>query len=185
MKIESKAEFFRLWNAGALGFKLRTWNDPKEALASGVAIVGLRQVGKAGGGRLDIVPIAGSMGHERLAGVVREWTNAGMRFVICEAAPDEHGTLQGEICRTIHGWGGLMGVSNGLRMREAMAAGLLKPRGPAVSRFLVRHYMSPASLDDLDAILDLYPNATVEFTCYGDHDFGRGRNTIFWEVRDY
>lgn len=181
MRIGSKPEFFRLWNAGVLGFKLRTWDDPKAALAEAnrPPIVGLRQVGIAGGGRLTITPIDGLMG------AVRQWTDDGLKFVICEAAPDEHGTLQGETCRTIRGWEGTMGLSNGLRMREAMAKGLLVPRSPAVTRFLLREYMSPASLDDLDAILDLYPDATVEFTCYGEHDFGRGRNAIFWEVRDY
>lgn len=180
MQITSKAEFFRLWNLGALGYKLRTWEDPKEALAERERppIVGLRQVGIAGGGRLDIVPI------DQLSGTVRRWENDGLKFVVCEAAPDEYGTLQGEVCRTIRGWEGTMGLSKGLRMRDAIKAGLLVPRSPAVTRFLLREYLSPASLDDLDAILELYPDATVEFTCY-ECDFGRGRNTIFWEVRNY
>lgn len=178
MKIESKAEFFRLWNLGVLGHKLLTWTDPKEALASDAPIIGVRQVGAAGGGRLDIVPKA------EIPGILRSWTNEGLKYVLCEAAPDELGTLQGETCRTFRGWEGTMGLSRGLRMREAMKAGLLLPRSPAVTRFLLRTYLSPASLDDLDAILDLYPDSVVEFTCY-DLDFGRGRNTIFWEVRNY
>lgn len=178
MEIRSKAEFFRLWNLGALGYKLRTWEDPHEALASDAPIIGVRQVGKAGGGRLDIVPKA------ELAGVLRSWTNDGLKFVLCEAAPDEYGTLQGEVCRSVRGWEGTLGLSRGLRMREAAKAGLLVPRSPAVTRFLLREYLAPASLDDLDAILDLYPDSVVELTCY-DIDFGRGRNTIFWEVRNY
>jgi hypothetical protein len=179
MHITSKAEFFRLWNAGVLGFKLRTWDDPKEAVASGAPIIGLRQIGKAGGGRLDIVP------REELIAMAAEWTAAGLKFMCCEAAPDEHGTIQGEVCRTYRGLEGLLGFSNGLRMRDAIARGLLVPRSPAATFVLLRDYMSAASRDDLDGLLELYPDATVEFTCYGEHDFGRGRNAIFWEVRDY
>lgn len=178
MKITTKAEFYRLWNLNALGHKLRTWEDPKDALASGAPIIGLRQIGAAGGGRLDIVP------RDQVIGTARVWTNDGLKFMCCEAAPDELGTLQGECCRTFRGWEGTMGLSRGLRMREAAKAGLLVPRSSSVTRFLLRTYLSAPSLDDLDAILDLYPDAVIEFTCY-DLDFGRGRNTIFWEVRDY
>lgn len=46
--------------------------------------------------------------------------------------------------------------------------------------------MDPSSQQDLDDLLDLYPDATIEFTCY-DIDLGviPNRNTIFWEVRNY
>jgi hypothetical protein len=181
MKITSKSEFFRLWNAGALGFKLRTWEtlEALQAEPNKPPIVGFREVGKAGGGKLEIEPVS------EAPRIAAEWNAAGRRFMICEAAPDEMGTIQGEVCRTIRGLEGLLGFSNGLRMRDAIAAGLLKPRSASETLVLLRDYMSAPSRDDLEALLDLYPDATVEFTCYGSHDFERGRNTIFWEVRDY
>jgi len=47
-------------------------------------------------------------------------------------------------------------------------------------------FMDPSSRDDLEQLFDLYPDATVEFTCY-QMDLGTipRRNTIFWEVRNY
>ena len=180
-QITSKAEFYRLWNAGALGYKLRTW-DSIEAFRDEPdqpPIVGLRQIGAAGGGAFWV----GSTSE--VWGQISDWQAANRKYTICEAAPDELGTLQGEVCRPAHvGWAGTMGLSRGLRMREAIAKGLLTPRSPAATRFLLKEYLSPASLDDLDAIFDLYPNATVEFTCY-ELNLDRGRNTIFWEVRNY
>jgi hypothetical protein len=181
MHIRSKAEFFRLWNAGALGYKLRTWDtlDAFQQEPSPPPIVGFRQVGQAGGGAFAICE-----SPTQIAATAAAWTLLGRKYMICEAAPDEHGTLQGEVMYGTRGWEGTLGLSRGLRMRDAIAKGLLLPRSPAATRFLLRTYMSPASLDDFDALMDLYPDSVVEFTCY-DWDFGRGRNTIFWEVRNY
>lgn len=181
MEIKTKSQFFDLWNAGVLGYKLRTWNSIEEfqADAKQPAVVGFRQIGAAGGGAFAVGPAS------QAAATAAEWKGLGRRYMICEAAPDEKGTIQGEVCRTERGLQGYLGLSTGLRMRDAMARGLLTPRGYAETMALCRHYMSPSSFDDLEALLDLYPDATVEFTCYGDHNFDRGRNTIFWEVRNY
>lgn len=180
-EIRSKAEFFRLWSTGMLGYKLRTWNSLAEFQAerNRPPVVGLRQVGAAGGGAFWVGPASQAFT------TAEDWSSIGRRYVICEAAPDEKGTLQGEVCRTFRGLEGLLGYSRGLRMREALARGLLVPRSPVEIQVLLHSYMSAPSRDDLDALLDLYPDATVEFTCYGDHNFDRGRNTIFWEVRNY
>lgn len=180
MTIDSKQEFFRLWNAGALGFKLRTWERPEDAVAAGVPLVGFRQLGASGGGAFEMCSLA------QILSVAARWTAAGRHFMVCEAAPDERGTIQGEVCRTFRGWEGLLGpVVGGRRMRDSIRDGHLTPRTGASVVALLNIYLSPASRDDLDAILDLYPDATVELTAYGDHDFERGRNTIFWEVRNY
>lgn len=180
MQITTKTEFFDLWNKGVLGFKLRTWESPEDALSSGVPSVGFRQLGVAGGGKFEIADPA------TILATASRWRSAGLRFMICESAPDERGTIQGEVCRGLGGWAGFLGpVVAGRRMRDSIRDGHITPRTPAETRFLLRTYLSPASLDDLDALLDLYPDATVELTAYGDHDFGRGRNTIFWEVRNY
>lgn len=180
MEITTKAEFFRLWTAGALGFRLRTWEHPEEAIASGVPLVGFRQIGVSGGGKFEMAT------NDQIVGVATRWDGEGRQYMVCEAAPDDHGTLQGEVCRTIRGWEGLLGpVVDGRRMRDSIRDGHLKSRTAIEVVVLLNSYMSAPSRDDLEALLDLYPDATVEFTCYGEHDFGHGRNTIFWEVRNY
>lgn len=182
MEIRTKAKFFDLWSAGVLGYRLRTWNslDEFKAEPKKPPIVGFRQIGAAGGGAFEMAHSAAAV-----AEIAGRWSAAGRKFMICEAAPDEKGTIQGEVCRTERGLEGYLGLSTGLRMRDAIAKGLLTPRGYLATRVLIDGYMSAPSKDDLDALLDLYPDATVEFTCYGPHNFDRGRNTIFWEVRNY
>jgi hypothetical protein len=180
-QIRTKTEFFQLWEAGVLGNKLRTWRDPEEAVASGCPIIGFRQIGVAGGGKLAIVPAA------QVQDIAQQWRAEGLRWMLCEAAPDEHATIQGEVCRGLGGWQGLLGlVVNGKRMRDSMRDGDLKPVAGVQVVDLLNRYMDPASRWDLDQLLDLYPDATVEFTCYTKEvGFLPSRNTIMWECRDY
>lgn len=53
---------------------------------------------------------------------------------------------------------------------------------------ILRWACDPSSYDDLMYLLDRYPDAVIELTAY-EHPIGvladSGRNTIFWEVRNY
>lgn len=180
MEIRSKSEFFRLWNAGVLGNRLRTWERPEDVPES-VPVIGLRQVGVAGGGKLSIST------REAIIAEAPSWTAEGRRFVVCEAAPDQYATIQGEVQLTERGWSGFLAwpVKAGKRMRESMRDDAVQVHGLRV-KLLLDHYMDPSSRADLDALLDLYPDAVVEFTSYSVLcGFIPGRNTIFWEVRNY
>lgn len=180
MEIRTKRKFFELWTAGLLGYKLRTWDSLGDYLDEPrkPPIVGFRQVGIAGGGAFATCHDAGAV-----ASTAVEWAALGRRFMICEAAPDDRATVQGEVRRTERGLEGFLGQSK-LRMRDAIAQGILKPTSYLTTLMLIRRFMAPSSQNDLEALLDLYPDAAVEFTCY-DHYFEPGRNTIFWEVRNY
>lgn len=181
--VNSKRQFFELWQAGVLGNKLRTWDNWADATCDGdkQGAFGFRELNPAGGGgAFEIV----YFGQVQIT--ANKWDALGRRYVICEGAPDEFGTIQGEVCRTIQGLSGMLGLSHGLRMRDAIKQGLLTPRSGAAVLALLDRYMDPSSRDDLNALFELYPDATVEFTCY-DRGVGDvpGRNTIFWEVRNY
>jgi hypothetical protein len=119
----------------------------------------------------------------------RQWTAAGRKFIMDSAtypADDSMITLQGEVCRTYRGLEGTMGYCSGYSMRAAMAAGLLQPRSGSEVLALLDRWMDPSSQDDLRDLLDLYPEATVEFTCFTiDTGVIPGRNTLFWECRSY
>lgn len=191
MKILTKAEFFRLWTAGVLGNKLKTWPGTREGLseflASGhSAVVGIRYAATGGGGgRCDY-----NVEPREVPARLREWSLAGLdpnRATICESAPDEFATIQGEVARPFDFLEGFIGlVKNGKRMRDSIRDGDLQPcRGVQVVDLLNR-FMDASSRDDLDALFELYPDATIEFTCYsclvGNLP---GRNSIIWEVRSY
>ncbi|MFH1604430.1 MAG: hypothetical protein ABIH03_11050, partial [Pseudomonadota bacterium] len=164
VKIESKAEFFRLWRAGVLGNRPRAWETPEEAVASGVPVVAFREAGRPGG-------LHEFVERDRVMAAAEAWRVAGRTFSLDETAPDDHVTLQGEVCRRYDGWHGYLALRSGLRMREAMGAGLMRPLRGAAVLALLDAYLDPSSRDDLDALLDLYPDAVVEFACY-DHDVG-------------
>ena len=191
MKIRNKAEFFDLWEKGVLGNRTRLWRDPHDAYVwgseqsckntSGIWLpeIGFREIGKSGGGAWTKVPWACVPSTSSM------WESLGRKFIMDDGAPDNKRTLCGEIARTYRGLEGTLGVVQ-MPMREAMKKGLLLPRTGATVLALLDKYMDPSSRDDLNDLLDLYPDATVELSCFTvDVGVIPGRNTIFWEVRDY
>lgn len=179
MTIDSKAEFYRLWRLGVLGNSNQLFNSLPDALASKCQRIGFRQIGKAGGGKWEDCP------REQATDVAIRWTAEGRRYILDGGAPSKQSTLIGEICRTFRGVEGFLGLST-LPMRPAITAGHLTPRSYAETNALLDAYMDPSSRDDVRDLLDLYPDATIEFSCFS-RDFGMipGRNTIIWEVRNY
>lgn len=181
MIIASKREFYRLWRAGVLGNRTGVWDNVEDALASGAREIGFREVGKAGGGAWAKVP------REDARRTARVWLNLGRSFVCDDAVPNSRSTLQGEVCRTIRGLEGYLAVGYPIPpMRVAFAQGLNKHYGYLETKMLLDRFMDPCSRNDLDDLLELYPDATIEFTCF-NVNVGNipGRNTIMWETRNY
>lgn len=201
-KIRSKAQFFELWEAGVLGNRTRLWRDPSVAFdwgeqesrrrmgftvrADGYGMqraeveIGFRQIGKTGGGKWEKVP------WQRVFETAQQWQREGRKFIMDDGAPDWCRRLQGEICRTYRGLEGYLDTVSQLPMRPAMAAGHMRHCTASVVIALLDRFMDPNSRDDLEALLELYPDATIEFSTFGiDVGVIPNRNTIFWEVRDY
>jgi hypothetical protein len=188
MEIRSKRKFFELWEAGVLGNRTRLWRDPGIAYIAAfqdlklkdVGFRELRKLGSSGAGAWCKAT------KDQFWPTVREWQQAGRSFVMDDGVPSEKQTLMGEIVRTERGMEGFLTLATPLPMRPAMAADLLKPRGYLETRLLLEKYMDPSSRDDLDMILELFPNHAVEFSCFSVNvgAFPR-RNTMFWEVRLY
>ncbi len=207
-RIPNKREFFELWEAGLLGNRPELWRDIID-VPSGIKRVGFREIGKAGGGAWTLVDRGDAWF------TYTEWKNLGRKFIMDGSVPNDHSTMQGEVCRTYRGlesylcvrdldwklfpdWalfhearspGGFIDLTwvRGLPpMRQTMSAGNHKSRGNLETKELIDHFMDPSSRDDLDALLEQYPDATIEFTCF---DINTGvfpnRNTIFWETRNY
>lgn len=194
MEIRSKRQFFELWEAGVLGNRTQLWRDPLKAFEWGcnfasfalgrdpdIPMIGFREIRTgAGAGKWERVP------WHRVFLTAEQWRSENRKFILDDGAPDEYRTLQGEVCRTIRGLESYLEVGGSLPMRPAMAAGLMKHRGYLETKVLLDRWMDPSSRDDLDALLELYPEATVEFSCFSvDVGVFLGRNTIFWEVRNY
>lgn len=181
MKIKDKTEFFRLWQAGTLGNRTFIFYDPWVAYESMFPLIGFRQLARAGGGRWERVA------RRDVFVTYYRWVKLGIPFIMDSGAfpaNDDLITLQGEVCRTFRGWEGFMGYTPGLPMRQAFP--LMRHMSGSEVLVLLNRWMDPSSQDDLRDLLDLCPDATIEFTCF-QIDLGNipGRNTIFWETRDY
>lgn len=183
MRIDTKSQFYALWNANKLGNKLRSWKTLAEFHASGYrGVVGLRAVLATGGGPLLIVP-----NSDDLPAAFKHFASLGVPVsstVICEGAPDERVRLQGEVMRGPQLSLFANAEGRGLRMRESMLDA--KTYAGLAAQMLLRRHLTPASYDDIQELLDLYPDSVIEFSAY-DHNLGwaAGRNTLIWEVRNY
>ena len=173
MQVRNKQEFYRLWRLGTFGNRLRSWEDLESFEESGYAgATGLRflQPGK------QMIEL-----REGQA-LVKKRFKEGVH-IICEAAPDDRLTIQGEIQRSPRFYDLRYSTMPGYRMPEGLRR-FQKHAFSLNAKAQVQTRMDPSSWDDLQEILDDCPNAVVEFSCYeiwvGDC---RGRNTLFWEVR--
>lgn len=193
MEIKNKREFFAMWEAGVLGNRTRLWRHPDDAwqwvktqphsantTTPEIGFRELRKPGTVGAGKWEKVP------WFKMWSTADRWRAEGREFVMDDGVPNEKQTLMGEIVRTARGMEGFLTLATPLPMRPAMAAGLLKPRGYLETRLLLEKYMDPSSRDDLDMILELFPDHAVEFSCFSVNVgiFPR-RNTMFWETRLY
>ena len=184
MEVRNKAKFFELWEAGVLGNRTRLWRDVEQCVHDarqlGIKEIGFRQVGKTGGGAWQKAPL------DEVYKIATEWTNLGRKFIMDDGAPDQYRTIQGELCRTFKGLEGYIEIGGRMPMRQAMNAGLMKQYSYAATNNLLNKYMDPSSRDDVDSILELFPDAAIEFTCFSVNvGIFPGRNTLFWETRNY
>ena len=181
-KVSSKAEFFELWHKGVLGNRTRLTQDPEEAWSWGASDYGFRfaKRGSGGGG------LWSGVGRDTFWPTIDQWncTYGLGNYYIDDRVPDHFQTIQGEICRTFRGLQGFIGASH-YPMRVAMQQGLLTPRSSVETLVLINTFMDPSSRDDVDQIFDLFPDATIEFTCFSCNVGVLQRNTMFWEVRNY
>lgn len=183
MEIRSKQEFYTLWETGCLGNRTQIFHCLEDAImGTPDGMIGFREVGRAGGGKWQR-----SQDHLEAAVIFMQWRCEQRRFIMDDGVPNHRSTMQGEINRGIDGLYGYIAIGHGLPpMRVSMAQGLHEHFYRVQVRALMQRYMDPASQDDVDALLELYPKATIEFTCF-DVCVGNipGRNTMFWEVRNY
>lgn len=179
-RIATKAAYYRLWRAGALGNRPRTWATPNDLWAAW----------KRGevAGTTPVVMRSTQVGFKTRYGIpVAQAIHDGVAVpgaTYNECLPDEKLLVQGEAQRGTHGLD-LTYTRVKKPMKVALAEKTERARG-LTAKMLLDHFMWPPSRDDLDALWDLYPDAVIEFSTYstaiGDQPH---RNTLIWEVRDY
>lgn len=184
MTVPTKARMYELLRSGRFGNTLRSWPTYGALLRDGfTGQIGLRYSGTGGGGRC-----AYDLGHADAVLTFNKWVAEGAsaeKIQWCEAAPDKYVVLQGEICQDERFGYALHYSTVKAQMRPALAQKAKNHLGPG-ALLILKAVMDPASYEDLTELFIDFPDATVEFSCYSVNlGAKRGRNTVFWECRDY
>lgn len=180
--ISTKAEYFRLASKGLCGNSMPSWSTPDEARASGyhgTVMVRYRRPNSPFM-RADV-----AMGD--VPAVFAEFAGRGAEpglLYITHMTASVGRRLNGELWR---GPGGLyLNYSTAqTHLRAALdRSGRHAERSAALA--ILRWACCPNSYDDLMTLLDLYPDAVIEFVAY-DAEIGDipHRNTVVFEVRSY
>ena len=185
--IIKKDQFYREFDNGAFGNKLRSWPsvDAFFHASNQVFPVGLRYSGIGAQYPLYSKNLYDEAEVKRLA---KRWVDLGADqnlIVVSETSNDELLTIQGELVQC--DWCGyaLFYSTARTRMREALKSSSRHHEGPG-ALLILQGLMTPSSYADLEVLLDQYPGHVIEFStfsqCLGCIP---GRNTIIWEVRLY
>lgn len=181
-RINTKQEFYGLYKLGILGNRALAWNSYNELLKSkwrgGVCIRGENIPRKEV--RFDIP-------FEKVPEEIEKMEKVGINRNILrfnQSMPNDDLVIQGEVIDYIGGWHLTYTtvkkpMLQGMKQETRFAKGL-------TAKIILKTCMDPSSFEDLNAIMEIYSDSVTEFSTYsinvGDI---KGRNTVFWEVRDY
>ena len=179
--IPNKARMYTLLGTGALGNTLQTWDSADAVLRSdytGNVAIRARQ-------RNNPICLYDLPQEDLLATMRQEGILGRQDLVFCEAPLDKHRTIQGELCELP--WGRLYWHYSRAKMPMRPALKYYGRHAYGIkARSLLREHADPSSLDDIDALLERHPGATIEFTCYRvPIGIWPHRRVIIWEVRNY
>lgn len=170
----TKKDFYRRWLAMEFGNRVRMWSNQADLLVSYFAGTVTARAKEAAGRCYYRVPVKEAATSPAYA---------GMTFN--ESAPDDYLTIQGELMHdTLQGYA-LFSSTEQLPMRKALASSGVQYYGlQALGR--IKYFCNAKSYAMMMELLDLYPEAVVEFGCYS-RCLGEipGHNTVIWEVRNY
>ena len=181
--VDYKCWSYVLYHNGILGNKPLTWNSLEEiAQSKWNGKVSIRSKKGIARSKTEF-----NKTYKQAEQIVKQWTKEGINLAditFNQSMPEEDLALQGEVMMLP---GGLYLYGSFVKkpMNLALAEKSFSVQGsPAV--YLIQKHLFPASREDMDRLLNQFPDNALEFSAYntevGDLP---GRNTIFWEVRNY
>jgi hypothetical protein len=184
-KLHSKPVYYKHWSQGGFGNKPRTWDSLVELEQSDypdTALVTMRY--RQSLSTFMTYGVPAGQARTLIEKFVREDGAQEQLFVFNEAMPDEYITVQGELIQRVGGYYLFYSTVPG-RMGKVLRSHGQHAEGLKVN-YLLKQYADPSSLEDIITLLDNYPDACVEFSCYSRY-VGNipHRNTVIWEVREY
>lgn len=182
--VNSKQEYYFLYENGILGNRPLTWNSIDEiAKSKWEGKICIRCRDKS----VFRNKVKYNLTLEEALTEIEKFKEEGIppqSLTFNQAMPDEHLTIQGELMRTSE-YLDLTYSKIKKPMNLALKEEQLSTKG-IEAFFLMKKNLDPSSYEDLQTLFDIFPNSIVEFSSY-DIPVGNipNRNTIFWEVRNY
>ena len=184
-KILNKKENYILYEAGVFGNRALIWKTFEEVLESNWnGLICIRS--KKG---VDRSKMKYNVKIEEAKNHIKELFELGHSeedLTFNQSMPDEHLLLQGEIMN--HKESVYLYYTT---VKKPMNLGLAEESNTVEGDEAVRILMgnlTEQSLEDLKNLLEEFPASVVEFSTYAipvGHLTHTGRNTVFWEVRNY
>ena len=172
----NKREFYVRWLALEFGNRPRAYLSADD-LAQDVGFDGLVSV-------RSLVP-GGPASYMVPARAVRDGSVVFPHNVIFqESMPDEHLRIQGSVRRDVMGLELEFSTTPGLKFREAVERKGSVARG-LQAVMVLRAHLDPTGLDLVMRLLDVFPDAVVEFACYNTRVGVLHQHTVVFEVRAY
>jgi len=183
--IRNKAAFYAEQQANRCGNYYPQWYSYGELLDSGyTGLLSVRDLTK--GGRSKATREMHEIPTNKIPHALRR-NGAGVAFF--PTPRNNHIVFQGEYSEN-GGFAELRYTHVRLPMLYAFKKQSLRATG-VTARWLLRKYLDPSSLETLDELVLKHTDfsnvytPTIEITCYDVAVGAWGRNTIFWEVRNY
>lgn len=182
MRVATKRDYLSMAARGILGNQMPSWPDVESAKAAGHrGTVMIRYKAPNSPFMRADVPLDDA--DRVMAGLVGEGADRRLMYLTW-MSPSVGRRINAEVWR---GPGGLyLNYSTAQTHVRAALEGSGKHAEGTAARLILEWACCPNSLDDIEALLELYPDAVIELTAF-DREIGDipGRNTVIWEVRNY
>ncbi len=181
--INNKREVYALYENGLFGNKAKTWDSYEKIVEDGwTGLVCMRS--KRG---MDRVSVVYNIPLEEVPKNIKSWLEKGFRYTeisFNQNMPDKCLLVQGEVMRSE---GGL--CLRYTTIKKPMNLSLLEEDLKATglrAKIILEKNLDPSSYSDMEALLESFPNSIIEFSTYSINvGCIPGRNTVFWEVRNF
>jgi hypothetical protein len=181
--VNSKSEYYQLYERGFFGNKPLTWNSIEEIVKSGwngkICIRGKKGIARSKA-RFNLT-------LEETEKYLLELEKEGIpriNLTFNQSLPDEDLLIQGEVMRSTRSYS-LTYTTIKEPMNYALAKETLCAEGLTALN-LIKSNLFPSSYEDLQTLFSIFPDSVIEFSSYR---FPLGslpnRNTLIWEVRNY
>ena len=174
---------YELLRTGRLGNTLQQWTSYREMRESGYrGPWGVRSQLKCGD-PIRYYYVDPSDTSRVLQEIVEKGYSLDVGLIWTAVIPSEETTIQGEIRRDVDGMY-FRHTFNKQAMRVAFEHECLHATG-LETLLLLRRYCNPQTIDELNVLLDMYPEHVIEFSAYSQPVGIYGKWHVIWEVRSY